>query len=101
MERLRVGATSSTTDVRLPAAEPHLVCAWPGHVLGQLPAASGQENSRLAVTVDCGGSWGPREEQRPMPMLFPHDPRRAMPFMGVLCVSGSFEKFLPPPPPPP
>jgi hypothetical protein len=38
MERLRVGATSSTTDVRSPAAEPLSVCAWSGLVcvLGHL-----------------------------------------------------------------
>jgi hypothetical protein len=85
IKRLRAGAMSSSTDVRAPAAEPLLLCAWSGLVLGQLPAAPGQdrENSDVVARGDCGGSWGPREEQRPMSMLFPHGPRSAVPLVGV------------------
>jgi hypothetical protein len=28
--------------------------------------------------------WGSKEKQRPMPMLFPHNPRSAAPFVGVI-----------------
>jgi hypothetical protein len=58
MERLRAGAMSSSTNVLAPAAEPLLLCAWSGLVLGQLPAAFGQENSDLVVTVGGHGARG-------------------------------------------
>jgi hypothetical protein len=58
MERLRAGVMNSSTDVRAPAAEPLLLCAWSGLVLGQLSAAPSQENPDLVVTVGGHGARG-------------------------------------------
>jgi hypothetical protein len=71
MERLRAGTMSSSSrragagrgasfNVCLvwSCARPASCCVWP---------------RKFAPRGDCGGSWGPREEQRPMPTVTEHN----------------------------
>jgi hypothetical protein len=93
MERLGGGATSSTTGVRSPAAEPLLVCAWSG-VLGQLPAMPSQENSDHLVAV---GGHGVRGRSKGLCLCSSLTTPAALCHSWRGCVSGSFENRLPPP----